>query len=249
VRLSILGSGVVVPSLRRASSSYLVEAGGRPLLFDMGSGALRGLLRLGLRACQVQDFFFSHVHPDHTADLVPFLFACNYAPGWRPEGEIRLYGPAGFADFLESLYVPYPWLRPRGWPCLVREETPAAGPGWSVTPFPACHGDLPALCYRVEEGGKVLCYSGDTGPCPGLAAAARGAQVLLCECSVAEGQPPVEGHMTSAEVARVAREAGVGRVLLTHIYPASDEVDLASQVAAGFPGPVLRVEDGECYFL
>ncbi len=54
----------------------------------------------------------------------------------------------------------------------------------------------------------------------------------------------VPGHLTPSGAARTAREAGVGRVVLTHIYPQADEMDLAWEVGRGFDGEVLVAEDG-----
>jgi len=45
-------------------------------------------------------------------------------------------------------------------------------------------------------------------------------------------------------VARIAREAGVGRVVLTHIYRPTDALDLEQKVGKGFDGEVVVAEDG-----
>jgi ribonuclease BN (tRNA processing enzyme) len=54
----------------------------------------------------------------------------------------------------------------------------------------------------------------------------------------------VPGHLTPSGVARIASEAGVRRVVLTHIYPAADELDLRSEVGRGFGGEVIVARDG-----
>ena len=72
---------------------------------------------------------------------------------------------------------------------------------------------------------------------------ARGAHTLLIECSTPD-EAPVPGHLTPAGVARMASEAGVGRVVLTHLYPAVDDGRLPAEVERGFDGAVLVAHDG-----
>jgi ribonuclease BN (tRNA processing enzyme) len=72
---------------------------------------------------------------------------------------------------------------------------------------------------------------------------AKEAHTLLIECSFPD-DAPVPGHLTPGGVARIAREAGVERVVLTHIYPPADALDLRQEVGHGFEGEVLVAEDG-----
>lgn len=251
MRLTILGSGVCEPTLKRGSSAYAVEVGEDLLLLDMGSGAVRSALAAGLDPRRARHLLLSHFHPDHTADLVPFLFACSYAEEWRPAAPLHFHGPPGLGRFLESLEVPYRWVRPRGWTRLLHEDpaVPLRGEGWSARAFPVSHGGESAVAWRIEAGDRALCYSGDSSFCEGLLEAARGVDLLLCECSVPGGEPPVEGHLRAEEVGRLASQARVGRVLLTHLYPVADRVDLVAQVRSAFPGPVGKAEDGATHHL
>jgi ribonuclease BN (tRNA processing enzyme) len=72
---------------------------------------------------------------------------------------------------------------------------------------------------------------------------ARGADTLLIECAFPD-DTPVPGHLTPSGAASIAREAGVKRVILTHIYPVTDVLDLVSEVGNGFDGEVIVAEDG-----
>jgi len=72
VKITILGSGTCVPSLKRSSCSVLVETGGSKLVFDMGTGTMRRLLESGVTIGEISHIFFSHFHPDHTGELVNF---------------------------------------------------------------------------------------------------------------------------------------------------------------------------------
>ena len=76
--ITVVGSGTVVPRLERRQSCVVVGSGGETLVFDLGSGAVRGMLRAGLDPFAVDRIFFTHFHPDHTVDVVPLLFSIKY---------------------------------------------------------------------------------------------------------------------------------------------------------------------------
>ncbi|MBI5183158.1 MAG: ribonuclease Z, partial [Nitrospinae bacterium] len=73
--LIIIGSGTCVPSKRRGSPGLVIKTGRKILLFDSGSGTLGRLIQIGISYRDIDYIFYSHIHPDHVADLVPFLFA------------------------------------------------------------------------------------------------------------------------------------------------------------------------------
>src|SRR5581483_8585468 len=62
MRIRLLGTGTPTPSLKRMSSSYLVEVGERKALFDFGPGAYHRMMEAGVRATQITDVFFTHLH-------------------------------------------------------------------------------------------------------------------------------------------------------------------------------------------
>ncbi len=100
-----------------------------------------------------------------------------------------------------------------------------------------------SIAYRLDHEGGAFAYTGDTEYSQSVVELARGADTLLIECSFPD-EAPVPGHLTPSGVARIASEAGVRRVVLTHIYPAADRLDLVSEVSRGFDGEVILAEDG-----
>ena len=93
MRITIVGSGTVVPSLQRRQSCVVVSAGGETLVFDLGSGTVRGMLRADLDPFTVDRIFFTHFHPDHTVDVVPLLFAINHGSQEQRTRPLRVAGP------------------------------------------------------------------------------------------------------------------------------------------------------------
>lgn len=248
MRLVVLGSGTGIPSPLRGSSSYLVETDDdRSMLWDCGPGTMQRLVSRGHDWKRVDHIFLTHLHPDHCADLVAFLFASNWEVARRAECPLRIIGPKGVARFVQGLHDLYPGLswqhaEPRidewdGGGTLV-------GPHWRVSGLPVDHADLDALALRLESSGRTLVYSGDTGESDRIVTAARGAHTLLVECSFPDEIAGIRSHLTAGGTGRVAAAAGVKRAVLTHFYPECDGVDLKAQCAAAFGGDIVLAYDG-----
>jgi ribonuclease BN (tRNA processing enzyme) len=247
MRITVVGTGTAVPRLERRQSCVAVEAGGETLVFDLGSGAVRGMVRASLDPFAVDRIFFTHFHPDHTVDVVPLLFAIKYG---AEEGRIRplsIAGPESFGAFWGSvLNVWGEWML-GDYPTDVSELShrcpePLDLPGGRLSWAPAEHRPE-SIAYRLDAEGGAFVYAGDTEYSPSVVGLARGAHTLLIECSFPDDSP-VPGHLTPSGVARVASEAGVGRVVLTHVYPPADRLDLVSEVRRGYGGEVILAEDG-----
>lgn len=247
--VTVVGSGTVVPRLERRQSCVVVKSGNETLALDLGSGAVRGMLHAGLDPFALDRIFITHLHPDHTADLVPFLFSVNYSDPTTPrESPLMLAGPESFAGFWRLIADAY-----RGWLSGGYQNTleipvhcpaPLQFSSYHLSWAPAKHRPE-SVAYRIEEpGGQSLVYTGDTEYSESAVELAHGAHTLIVECSFPDDSP-VPGHLTPAGVARIAREAGVCRVVLTHIFPPADEIDLPAAVRdKGYDGEVIVARDG-----
>ena len=100
--LTILGSGTCVPSLSRSSCSILLKIHNTYLLFDSGAGTMRRMLEAGTNIFDVSYVFYSHFHPDHTGEFVPFLFANKYPDGTLRNMPIRFIAGKGFLNFYQK---------------------------------------------------------------------------------------------------------------------------------------------------
>ena len=118
-----------------------------------------------------------------------------------------------------------------------------AGP-FRVRTAPMRH-PVPTLGMRIESNASVLAYSADTGPTDELVAVSCGADVLLSEATYAfTGEGPPELHMSPEQAGQHASAAGVGRLVLTHMWPANDRDVAREQAAGAFDGEVIVAEEG-----
>jgi ribonuclease Z len=97
--------------------------------------------------------------------------------------------------------------------------------------------------------GRRVAVSGDTRPCQATVEAVRGVDLLIHEATFgdAEEARAVETtHSTAREAGRMAREAGIRRLVLTHLSSRydTDPATLRDQAAAEFPGEVVVAHDG-----
>lgn len=246
MKLTILGSGTCVPRSDRGAAGYVVEAAGTQMLFDCGPGTVVRLVRAGLDFRGLDRVFLSHRHPDHCLDVVALIHANSWTPGFRRERPLEIVGPSGTRAWLRAIYAAFPSLEPRGWELRVAEwdRGRAEGDGWDVTSIPVVHGEVPAIAFRVEAGGRSVVYSGDTGVCDGIVEIAREADLLVIECSYPDAIVGIDNHLTASQAGRIAREAGARRVVLTHLYPQAIEADVVGECRAMCGGDVVRAEDG-----
>jgi len=255
ITMHILGAGGAVPTPTHSPAAYWVVVDRESILMDPGPGALVRLVRSGAAPNGVDDIsrvFLTHLHPDHTADLVALLFALH-SPVPERTDPVYLWGPPGLDRHLEKLRGVYGrWLDPRRRDLVVTEirpgevvDLPGAG---SVRAFGVDHPQDRlsecALGYRFSDAdGHTMVFSGDTGPGAGLEKAAAGVDLLVVECSCPD-HLATPGHLTPSQVGAICNAARPRRVVLTHQYPDAAVLDLAALVNEVFDGPVIQAADG-----
>ncbi len=248
MKVTLLGSGTCVPRLARSACAVLVETKASKILLDLGPGTMRRLLHCGVTIFDLTHIFLSHFHPDHTAELVPLLFATKYPDRNARTRLLRILGGSGFKRFYQALQGAYgDWIVLPGEQMALTEIDTLAGESFHFEDFtvkarPVDHRPE-SLAYRIEDAaGTVVAYSGDTDPCEGLVAAARLADLFICESAMPDGRK-VPGHMTPGLAGQAATQAQARRLVLTHLYPPCDEVDIVKQAQGTYKGPVFAAED------
>ena len=248
MKVIILGSGTAVPMTDRGSPGAAVFVDNHPILFDMGPGTLRQLARLGISHETIERIFLTHFHPDHTADLIHFLFATRSPDVLKSRSPFSVCGPAGLSEFIHALQWAYPrWLNIP--PEIMRIEELAASEHheWNYGSFrvktaPSNHTPG-SLAYRIKDReGKRVVFSGDTGFCKDIIRLAKGADLLILEAAFPDGHE-IKGHLTPYLAGRTARLAGVKRLVLTHFYPVCLKSDIAAQCRRSYHGELTLGED------
>ncbi|AKK11751.1 MBL fold metallo-hydrolase [Corynebacterium uterequi] len=250
MQLTILGCSGSLAAPGNPASGYLLSNDGQPsIVMDLGPGSLAALQ-------QVQNpsdahVVFSHLHPDHCLDFPSLIVWRRYHPTLAATRKHHLIGPAHTVTQLGRLSADVPdevddhadTFDFRAWD---PNETYAVG-GMKLRAFAAVH-PVEAYSIRVEDPatGASLCYSGDTALSDSLVDAARGVGTLLCEAGWGPSSEykPLLMHLSGAEAGRVAREAEVGRLVLTHLPPWVDPEATAAAAREEFDGEIILAAPG-----
>ena len=246
--VTILGSGTCVPSLERSSCAVLVEVGESKILLDSGAGTMRRMLEVQTTIFDLTHIIYSHFHPDHTAELVPLLFATKYPDGHRRKTPLTICAGIGLNNFfsgLKSVYGQWIELAP-GLLEIIEADTNRPDiikfRDFTINTIPVKHNPESIAIRITDAHGVSVVYSGDTDYCENIITIAEGADLLICESAVPDDQK-VAGHLTPALAGDIASQAGVGKLVLTHFYPECDQVDIRKECRKSFSGPLLLAHD------
>ena len=280
MKITLLGTGTPTPSLKRASSGYLVEVGDDVIVMDHGPGSHQRLMETGKRAVDVTHFFCSHLHYDHCMDY-PRLVLQRWDMGADLIPDLKVFGPPPIKRMTDQLFdeegVFGPDIKariyhqgsidifekrggrtPRRWPrpevTELRPGDTVTGEGWRMTVAQASHVQpyLECYAYRLDAETGSLCYSGDSGGvCKDVVKLAQGCDVLIHMNHYRTGTEPTAIYRAVCgnhiDTARVAKEAGVKTLVLTHMLEQIDQPgvreDLLREMMAIYDGNIVWGED------
>ena len=274
VAAQVLGSGGPELQDKRASSSYLVWKDGQALvLVDAGGGSALRFGESGAQMSQLDVLLFTHYHVDHSADFPALIKSSWFEDRKRP---LPIYGPAGndfmpsttefVYDFFGEKHAAYRYLSELLTPAeqgsykmqphnVAAGSTPVAAfrsGDLAVYAVHVVHGQVPALAWRVEVGGKFIVFSGDTnGENPGLAQLALNADLFIAHNAVPEGALGIERrlHMPPSVIGQIAEEAHVKNLVLSHrmLRTLGKEDQTQSEIKKRYSGPVEFANDLDCF--
>ena len=272
--VQILGSGGPAFNRERASAGYVLWIDGQArMLVDMGGGAYFRFSQSEAKMSDLALVAISHLHPDHVSDLPAFLWLSQQmrqeplrivGPAGNSVG-----GPAGndvapdFQTFLTRLFDDKTGAfqvlggsfggrgngirldismidHTKAEPTMVYE-----GHGLTVTALGIPHANMPTLAYRVEtRDGSIVFSSDQNGTNPRFVDFARKANVLIMHLAIAPGTTsPL--HAAPAVVGRIAQEAGVGRLIVSHIGLFDLDAAIAD-LRKNYSGPLTVGADLQC---
>ncbi|MDX2160869.1 MAG: MBL fold metallo-hydrolase [bacterium] len=246
-RAIILGSSAALSDAKHDYTHFLLQGeGGRaPVLIDCGSNPLPKLTRLNVGVNAIQDIILTHFHADHTAgypNLATELWLLNRT------APLRVYGVDHCLTRVEEMMLAFAWdTMPLKFPIEyvrvadadnvpVMENDDFRIRAWQTKHF------IPTIGLRIENKvtGKVLAYSCDTEPIPGIIELGRNADMLIHEAAGA-----TLGHSSAAQAGQVATAAGAKALYLIHYQPPqyADTSGLVAEAQTTFTGFVSLCED------
>lgn len=249
-RLILLGTGAG-PRPRKGSSgsAQVIIAEGRLYVVDCGDGVARQLALAGASLTALRNVFITHHHSDHNADYGNLLLL-SWASGlqqrvdtWGPppiERMTQLFLEMNATDI--ETRMADEGFRPLA-PLIHAHDVTGAGlvmqdDVMKVTCARVSHPKVKdAYAYRFDAPDRSIVISGDTVRSPDLVKLAKGADVLVHEAVFPEaiermvsripngaalGKHIMESHTTAEECGRIATDAGVKTLVLSHLAPAED---------------------------
>lgn len=221
MKLTVLGSGTMMPTKKRYPASYLLDAGGTRILLDCGHLTLARLVEHGITLREIEFVGISHFHTDHFSNLIGLVHALwvDNASTKRQHTPLSVMGPKTITERWKKLREVY-WPEPEEtYPVTFLEgPTKEAVGSVSVESFDVKHVKwFPSVGFRITAGGKTLVYTGDIGgdhPLDDLVKTVTGATLLVIEVG---GTQPAPNHLTIEQVLKVQEKSGVKRVLVSHV--------------------------------
>jgi ribonuclease Z len=262
----LLGTGYPAPDPERAGPATAVVVNGKYFLVDAGRAVTMRLAALKPRMPHVEAVFLTHLHSDHTEGL-PDFFNTSWIMEHRAQ-PMELYGPEGSQEMVDGMLQFFaadihirrdltehqPAAGARVNVHIVREGAVYKDADVTITAFEVDHRPVvPAFGYKFESGGRTVVISGDTAPSANLVKFARGADVLVHEVyepgafgstdSAAVANNLSRYHTDAEQVGRVAADAGVKKLVLTHIIRPQHGEQIRSLAAKTYKGPIVVGND------
>jgi ribonuclease BN (tRNA processing enzyme) len=230
LRLTFLGTGDPFGTGGRLQSAILLDGSHGRVLLDCGATTPLALARAGIDPNTIDGIIITHWHGDHAGGLpnlaLDLLIGARHGVR-RAQRRAPLWvaGPAGTDAWLRGALETFGWAPPAG------DDNPLAGliehrplvPGervqcasLAIVPSPAVHTPE-ALCLRVEYGGRIVGYSGDTAWTEALVEVADGADLFICQTYSFE--QPQRSMLSYRLLAEQRARLRCRRLILTHVGP------------------------------
>jgi ribonuclease BN (tRNA processing enzyme) len=257
-----------------ANPANLVMVNDTPIVIDCGMGVSRQLVAAGVPIPSIKYIFISHHHSDHNLEYGN-LFYNAWAAGLSTS--IHSFGPKGIEAMTKAYWELNKFDvetriedegRPDPRPLLIAKDITDDGvvvqtPDVKVTAFRTPHPPIvDNFAYKLETPDGVIVFSSDTAYNPKLAEFAKGADVLVHEAMYLPAvdrlviktkngatlkKHLLDSHTTTEDVGRIAAQAGVKVLVLSHFVPGDDpevsDDDWTRDVKKNFSGRIIVAKD------
>ncbi len=219
MKLVVLGKYGTFPARGGACSGYLIQSEKTNILLDCGNGVL-SRSQTFLKVQDIDAVILSHLHYDHMADifLLKYFYETSFALG-KSYKKKQLFLPLSPQEIAKEIY--------EGdlFDVIPIQEGETALLGDVTLLFTATTHLVESYAISFYNAGKKITYSGDSGLCRSLIESASDADLFLCESTFAtdEEKNQCNHHLSACEAGKVAKEAVVKKLLLTHLWYESDE--------------------------
>ena len=241
MKVRFLGSNGWYDSATGNTVCVLVETKDRYIILDAGNGFYK--IDRYINKNKPINLFLSHFHLDHIIGL-HILDKFNFHQG------IDIFGPKGLRKVFK-LIINRPYSKPiKDIKTKIRlHELVDGKTSLDNIEFKRLRHTVDCLGYRFNFDDKVLAYCTDTGICKNLYDLAKGADLLITECSYLPGQTDEKWpHLNPEDSARIAKKAKVGKLMLLHFdaasYPTFKERSQAEACAKSIFKNSKAVKDG-----
>jgi len=289
VLITLGTAGGPLPRADRAQSSNLLIVNSTLYLIDAGGGVTGRIVQSGNNFRKANKIFITHAHSDHTDGLATLL---NSQWEYQPTEPTDVYGSGvealvkGAIDYLTpNSEIRWAEGKKRSMadtvhghdvaPGLVYQDenvkvTAVENTHFNFQPGTPPYGKFKSYSYRFETPGRVVFFTGDTGPSDAVVELAKGADLYVTETTSPEDvialfkkngvwdsktQAEKDGfirhmheeHVTPEDVGKMAAKAGVKAVVMTHLGPSVDPKDdferYIGEAKKYYSGPIMLAKD------
>jgi len=219
MKWTVLGCHSPYPPAGGATLGYLLEAKGKKLLIDCGSGVLSKLMRY-VPPWELDGVILSHLHHDHMSDFFVLQYAIMVHMRMKKrEKPLPVWAPTQPSHWHERLfYHSFIDVHP-----LTEGRPFAPIPGLQVEGFLTDHA-VPCYALKLTDGHHTILYGADAGPKTEWKRMADFPDLFVCEATYLHKDLPAQpiGHLSAKQAAEAAKSIRAKKLLLTHVFPEID---------------------------